>query len=302
FTVDVVYKSIEHKYIKSVKLNGENYEYSYIDHTAIMNGGSLVFEMTDQPTNWGTKDEFIPSTEIKEHLIVAAPFIEKGDIAFKSKTKVTLANVDKEASIFFRVGYKGGFKKYQQPFTIDKGIALSIYAEKNDVKSATIVTDFYKIDPNLKIELKTKYANQYNAGGNNALIDGITGTEDFRTGTWQGYWNEDVVAIVDLGQNKSISSIGVNFLRDQKSWVFLPTEVDFYVSDDGEKFQKINDWFAPKYFNTDEVEIEKVNVTQKLNTRYIKVVAKKLGVLPEWHLGNKHDGRSWVFIDEIQIR
>ena len=302
FTVDVVYKSIEHKYIKSVKLNGENYEYSYIDHTAIMNGGSLVFEMTDQPTNWGTKDEFIPSTEIKEHLIVAAPFIAKGDIAFKSKTEVTLASVDKEASIFFRLGYKGGFKKYQQPFTIDKGIRLYVYAEKNDVKSTTITTDFYKIDPNLKIELKTKYANQYNAGGNNALIDGITGTEDFRTGTWQGYCNEDVVAIVDLGQNKSISSIGVNFLRDQKSWVFLPTEVDFYVSDNGEKFQKINDWFAPKYFNTDEVEIEKVNVTQKLNTRYIKVVAKKLGVLPEWHLGNKHDGRSWVFIDEIQIR
>ena len=74
------------------------------------------------------------------------------------------------------------------------------------------------------------------------------------------------------------------------------------MSNDGKNFQKIKNWFAPKYFNTDEVEIESVNVNQNLNSRYIKVVAKNLGELPEWHLGYKHDGRSWIFIDEIQIK
>ena len=28
----------------------------------------------------------------------------------------------------------------------------------------------------------------------------------------------------------------------------------------------------------------------------------KLGKLPKWHLGHPHDGRSWIFVDEIRIR
>jgi len=300
FTVEMVYKSEENIYIKSAKLNGKNYEYSYINHNDIVNGGTLVFEMTNKPSNWGTKDEFIPSTSIKDHKIVPAPIIAKGDIAFKKSTEVELQSVDNEADIYFSLGDK--YKKYSNPIIISEKATLKVYAEKNGVKSAVITTDFYKINPNVTIKLETKYANQYNAGGDNALIDGITGTEDFRTGTWQGYWNEDVIATVDLGSIKEIKEVSINFLRDQRSWIFLPTQVDIYHSKDGKSFTKIKNWKAPKPFNTDEVELTTVSINNNLTTRYIKVVAKKLGELPKWHLGYPHDGRSWIFIDEIQIK
>jgi hypothetical protein len=39
-----------------------------------------------------------------------------------------------------------------------------------------------------------------------------------------------------------------------------------------------------------------------LKVRYVKLIAKKLGELPTWHLGYPYDGRSWLFIDEIQIK
>ena len=125
------------------------------------------------------------------------------------------------------------YKKYSNPIIISEKATLKVYSEKNGVKSAVITTDFYKINPNVTIKLDTKYANQYNAGGDNALIDGITGTEDFRTGTWQGYCNEDVIATVDLGSIKEIKEVSINFLRDQRSWIFLPTQVDIYHSKDG---------------------------------------------------------------------
>ena len=35
--------------------------------------------------------------------------------------------------------------------------------------------------------------------------------------------------------------------------------------------------------------------------RYVKIIAKKMGELPDWHLGYPHDGRSWIFADEITI-
>lgn len=300
FTIEAKNQSTENKYIKSVKLNNEAYDYSYINHEDIMNGGNLVFEMTNTPSKWGTKDEFIPSTEIKEHIIVAAPFIAKGDIAFKGSTEVTLQNIDKNTAIFYALNDK--FKKYEQPFVIDEKATLKVYAEKNNVKSTTIITDFYKIDPNIKIDLQTEYANQYNAGGDNALIDGIVGAEDFRTGTWQGYFDEDLIAVVDLGSEKRIEKIQVNFLEDQRSWIFLPTEIDFLISNDGVNFTSISKRKFTKVQRKENVEIEKSIIKIKpKKARYVKIIARKLGELPKWHLGYKHNGRSWLFVDEIQI-
>ena len=309
FTIVANNISKENKYIKSAMLNGKNHPKTYITHEDIMNGGNLVFEMTNAATDWGTKDEHIPVTEITEHTIVPPPFIAKGEIAFKEKTEVTLATVDKEATIFYKLmnpvqAAMPEFKEYTKPFTISEMSFLEVYAQRGDEKSPTISTKFFKIDPNLKIKLETEYANQYNAGGQNALIDGIFGTEDFRTGTWQGYFDTDVIATVDLGKEKPIHTIQVNFLEDQKSWIFLPTEVECYVSDNPNRFYKslptqTFEVAKPK----DGAHIKNVSFDMKgYSGRYVKIVAKKLGVLPEWHLGHQHDGRSWLFVDEIEVK
>jgi hypothetical protein len=302
FTIVAEAVSKTHKYIKSVKLNGKNHSYSYIAHKDIVNGGSLVFEMTDAPTDWATKDKHIPVTEIKEHLITPAPFIAKGSIAFKGNTEVSLATVDKNATIFYAIG-NDDFTQYTTSFNISEKSILKAYAVKDDIKSSVITTEFFKIDPNLKIELKTKYANQYNAGGNNALIDGILGTEDFRTGTWQGYFDEDVIAIVDLGSNKYVNTVNVSFLVDQRSWIFLPKSVEILASEDGVNYKTLGGGNYKAMQKSEKVYIENLEVKEGPNNfRYIKIIAKKLGTLPEWHLGYKHDGRSWIFVDEIQIK
>lgn len=309
FTVVANNISKENKYIKSARLNGQDHSKTYINHQDIMNGGSLVFEMTNTATNWGTEDTAIPVTEITEHTIVPPPFIAKGDIAFKGETEVTLETVAKDATIYYRLmnTYQSllpDFVEYKKPFMVSEASTLEVYAQREEEKSVTIKTEFFKIDPNLKIKLETEYANQYNAGGQNALIDGILGTEDFRTGTWQGYFDKDVIATVDLGKVKSINTINVNFLEDQKSWIFLPTEVECYVSDNPNRFYKSLP--TQKFDVTTEREgasIKNVRFdVNNINARYVKIVAKKLGVLPEWHLGYKHDGRSWLFVDEIEVK
>ncbi|MEM6686908.1 MAG: glycoside hydrolase family 92 protein, partial [Bacteroidota bacterium] len=309
FTIVANNVSKANKYIKSATLNGKNHPKSFINHEDIIKGGSLVFEMTNTATDWGTQDADIPVTKIKDHPIVPPPFIAKGDIAFKEKTEVTLQTIDNEAKIYYKLmnplqAELPEFVEYTQPFTISEMSFLDVYAQRGEEKSATISTKFFKIDPNLKIKLETEYANQYNAGGNNALIDGILGTEDFRTGTWQGYFDKDVIATVDLGKVKPINTIQVNFLEDQKSWIFLPTEVECYVSDNPRRFYKslpMQQFDATK--PKEGAHIKNVTFDMKgYSARYVKIVAKKVGKLPEWHLGYKHDGRSWLFVDEIGIR
>tara|TARA_B100000809_G_C15125388_1_gene526029 strand:- start:1431 stop:3128 length:1698 start_codon:yes stop_codon:yes gene_type:complete len=303
FTIATNNLSDANIYVESVYLNGKQLNQSFISHEDIVAGGTLEFKMTDNPAIWGSRDGQEPITEIADHVIIPVPFIAKGDVAFKGDTEVSLGIVNSETEIFYSLN-NSEFKLYTVPFKISEAITLKVYAADNDGnKSATIHTKFYKIDPNLSITLDTKYANQYNAGGDDALIDGIMGTQDYRTGTWQGYWDEDIIATVDLGSTQPISTIGINFLQDQVAWIFYPTEVECLVSKDGKTFTSIDTQIIDTTKRNNDVLIKEVVFKPSSeDIRYVKLIARKMGALPNWHLGYPHEGRSWIFADEISIK
>jgi predicted alpha-1,2-mannosidase len=61
FTVVVNNGLKENAYIQSVKLNGKDYDKTYITHTDIMNGGLLEFTMGPKPNeNWGVATASLP--------------------------------------------------------------------------------------------------------------------------------------------------------------------------------------------------------------------------------------------------
>lgn len=169
--------------------------------------------------------------------------------------------------------------------------------------SNTISATFFKKPNNYTIDIKSKYNPQYHAGGNEGLIDGINGSTNWRKGDWQGYQSQDFEAIVDLQSEKKVSNFSATFLQDQRSWIMMPTKVEYYSSSDNINFTLIttvaND-IDPK---KDENTIKDFNFTSSkpINARYIKVKAYNLGKLPEWHLGFPFDGDAFIFIDEITI-
>ena len=302
FTIQANNLSNENKYIASAELNGKPLNHTYINHDDIINGGSLVFNMSNHPSAWGTHDNDLPKTSIDEHKIVPVPFIAKGDIAFKNSTEIILGNANKEAAIYYALN-DSDFKLYTEPITLTEAALLKIYSERNGEKSVVMETQFHKINPNLSIKLDTEYANQYNAGGNDALIDGLYGTKDFRTGVWQGYFDKDLIATVDLGKDTWVESIGINFLQDQRAWIFLPKKVIFSVSTDGKTFKSIAHFDSETVELSDLTEIKSYDYHLKGQTiRYVKITAKNLGALPEWHLGYGDDGKCWIFADEITIK
>ena len=302
FTIKAFDLSDENKYIDYVRLNGSKLKQSYISSKDILSGGILEFFMTDSPSDWGTDDDEVPVTTIDKFKIVPAPFIAKGDIAFKGETEIVLENAQKETDIFYTLN-DSIYIKYEKPFIISEPVILKVYSEKDGEKSATITTNFYKIDPNRSINLQSTYANQYSAGGPNALIDGIKGSKDFRSGSWQGYEDKDVIAVIDLGEVQSIQSVDVNFLQDQRSFIFYPTEVLCYISSDNQSFQLIGKQSTNDMKRMGEVKTKTFTFDLKdKSAKYVKLVAKKLGKLPNWHSGYKSNGKSWIFVDEISVQ
>lgn len=152
-----------------------------------------------------------------------------------------------------------------------------------------------------EVKYLTNYNGRYAAGGNGGLVDGIFGTKDFFDDQWQGFEKVDPAYIIDLGKATEIKKVETGFLQSINSWIFLPTEVNYSFSDDGENFSApvtlVNDVPLKK---SDKI-IKKFTYTTNgtVKTRYVKVVAKNIGFCPDWHQG-KGD-KSWVLVDETVV-
>ncbi|PQB05177.1 GH92 family glycosyl hydrolase [Aureitalea marina] len=295
-------KASDLTYIKNVSLNGTELNRTYITHQEIMAGGELTFQLSEEPTNWGTKSEQTPLAEVDDAQFVALPFISSGQLAFQEMTQIELKSIQEDARIFYRLDDQDVFEIYDGPIAVKEEAWLSTYASLGDLESPRSRTRLRKIDPNLKITLETEYANQYNGGGQQALINGQTGGQDFRTGAWQGYQDTDLIAVIDLGEVKDISSVRIGFLQDQRSWIFYPTKVDISLSDSTSFLEPDQTVEIAAEVPSDQSEIKRIQFdipTKK--ARYLKVHARNFGDLPDWHLGAAHNGKAWLFVDEIGI-
>ena len=294
---------IDHPYVQSVKLNGENWDKSYIPHSALTEGGILEFYMGSEPSDWGTSPENSPHSRLEvspEEVLVVPPFIQSGNIAIKGSTAVVLGHIEDSAQIYYRLN-KAPVELYKTPITLTDDAELRIFAEnKSGKRSSEVITKFQKIDPLRTLIPRTAFANQYSAGGPNALIDGYFGSNDFRTGTWQGYEGLDIDVLIDLGRVQTVNEVSINFLEDQRSWIFLPTEVALGVGLD-EKTRIIDQVALPEI--SPRQGLMKKTVRFQLDgslQRFIHIKAKNYGALPPWHLG--YGGQAWLFADEITIK
>lgn len=299
----VISKEGAGKYIASAKANSTTYNKTFITHEMIMNGGTLTFTMSEKPTSWGANMAAAPQSIIEDELITATPFIEKGSIAFPDSTVIHLKTVTKDATIYYAInGSKE--QEYLQPFTLKEAVSLTTYAVKDSVYSPRITTAFFKYDANRSINLKHSYANEYSAGGDNALIDGMKGTLDFRSGSWQGTQNAFIDATIDLGTSKRIYYADLSFLKDQRSWIFYPKQVTIEFLDENKSVvrSKTQELPVPVNEETTAITTVAIKLPARVNVRYVRVTAVPQGKLPTWHLGFPYEGTAWTFVDEITIK
>lgn len=291
--------SPSNKYIQSVSLNGRTYDKSYLLHSDIMRGGELIFLMGDEPSDWGSQG--IPPSSITKNLLTPVPFFMAESQTFTDSLLVELASAQ-EALIRYTLDSSQPSSEspiYDQPIVLYDDAIIKAKAFSTNGQSQEVSAPFYKIDGSRSITIQSKYANQYAAAGDKALIDYLRGTGSYRTGSWQGY-REDLEATIDLGSVKPINYLAIGFLQDIKSWIFYPPQVEFLVSNDGQNFKSvalISNTFSDKEYGSFHQDFS-VKVTQK--TRYIKVKAKNYGICPDWHLGA--GGVTWLFADEVIIK
>ena len=254
-------------YVQDVTLNGQSHKMSFINHETIMKGGGLSFVMSDSPNSNAFTEQ--PTASIKASLITPVPYFESDSKTFTDSQEVVIKGLDHDDKVFYSIDNKG-FKRYTSPIVITRSTDFKAYAMRDGKKSHEVQASYFKIDGNRKIELKTSYVNQYAAGGDNALIDYMRGGNNFRTGTWQGYQGQDLNAVVDLGGIKSISTLGIGFLQDVKSWVYFPKSVWFEGSVDGKVYNTIGNVTHPFSDQLEDSKTYDFEIHKKMKLRYIQ--------------------------------
>ena len=240
--------------------------------------------------------------------IIPVPVIQAEGKVFKNTMKVEIISQNPNDTIYFLVSDKEDylekkvFVRYSTPIEIQESSLILTYIKNENDQSATVSAQFYKKPNNYTIEIKSKYNPQYTAGGDEGIIDGINGTENWRKGEWQGYQSQDFEAIIDLQTEKNVSNFSATFLQDSGSWILMPTKVDYFVSNDNVNFTlvgSVNNSISPKT-EVNKIENFEYQSPQELKAKYIKVKAYNFGKLPDWHQGA--GGDAFIFIDEITIK
>lgn len=299
FVVRAVNRSERNVYIQSAKLNGKVYNKSFLSHQDLMNGGEIVFTMGPRPNmKWGTGPGNEPIARIVGPEIVPVPAIKATGKTFRGRMEIGIAGT---ANLYYTIDGSAP-RKFVKPFFIEADTTVKAFAIAADGRRSMVVTaKYHRIPHDWKLTLESRYSPQYTGGGDFALIDGIRGTTNWSSGSWQGYWGNDFVAVLDLGKVQEVSKVGAGFLQDMGSWIWMPQRVEFALSMDGRNFD-------PAITIANDVsEKQEGVVTRDLvksippkQARYVRIRAVNFGKIPAWHPGN--GGDAWIFMDEIIIQ
>jgi hypothetical protein len=232
------------------------------------------------------------------------PIIE-AQRTFNDKTEVKITTLAGDTNVFFTLDDTEPDENstpYTNLFTINKtAIVKAIAINKSGVKSPIAESKLNKMPHDWTVKILSKYNRQYTGGGDFGLIDGIRGTLNFASGEWQGYQDQDFVAVIDLKKETEIKKLGGGFLQDARPWIWMPTRIEFEVSNDGEKFTRIAEIKTDVAPEDMKPQInDYMQEIAPVKARFVRVKAINLGKIPAWHPGAGFD--AFIFVDEIFIQ
>ena len=150
------------------------------------------------------------------------------------------------------------------------------------------------------VQMLTETHPRYSFSCPDMLTDGITGKGPYNSGDFAGWYNQPVDVIVDLG-GATYSEAGLSTYVYKYDYIFNPLDLVVSTSEDGENFTEVA---RVEYGLTGS--IHEGNECQKFlasfpetTAKYLKITARVIDSLPEWHSGKGRPG--FVFVDEILV-
>ncbi|MBO4489101.1 MAG: chitobiase/beta-hexosaminidase C-terminal domain-containing protein [Bacteroidales bacterium] len=233
------------------------------------------------------------------------PFIEVKR-SETGNTYVQLRTLFEDAPIYYTLDGRNpqkGENRYEKPVQLQESATVKALC-RNEMGEDVLTEQYVLLHQGLnKIsKLNSEYATykpEYAAGGTQALSDGRLGGDRYNDGNWQGFWGNDIDVEFDFGKKTALHYFKTRFFQNVQDWIMSPKEVELYVSNDGSSYRLLTT-LEVKDVNYDSgiptiytVQGDNLNI----KARYVRVVVKNGGPLPEWHMSRGN--QSYIFCDEM---
>lgn len=229
------------------------------------------------------------------------------DLSEEGVPVVSLKTIFNENQIYYTIDGSIPDKNsnlYHKPFKINKSCLIkAICYDKYDNYEMTERYILYHKGMGHFMKLNTPagtYRPEYSGGGDDALLNGIIGSNNYKDGNWQGFYGDDCDIEINFGKKENLNSIKINFLTNPYDWILMPSVVNIYTSKEGIQYQLFKTYnIKEEVPSTTNTIIHKTLNISGLSTQYLRIIVESPGRIPKGLPG--YDNQSWIFMDEIII-
>ena len=216
---------------------------------------------------------------------------------------VVLSTID-DAPIYYTLDSSeptASSERYTDTLKIDKSCTLKAAAIRANGSSNALKEEIAFNKATMKpITMLQPINEKYKYEGANTLIDGLTGTNNYRTGRWIAFYKNDMEAVIDLQEETSISKAWVRTDVVIVDEVLDLRKLTVAVSADGKNYKEVKSETYPVATKDAKDGIYTHELTfEPTNARYVKIIAQPEYHIPAWHWG-KGDP-AFIFVDEIGL-
>ena len=196
------------------------------------------------------------------------------------------------------------YPQYKNPIPIDSSttIKAAVFNPETEKQLSNIFEQKINLHKAVgaKIYIDKEPHPSFNAGGKEALINGISGNNKrYGDNEWLGFWGDDIEITIDFEKPTEINSVSTRFHNGNGQWIYAPRTLAARATLEN------NDFIATKLL-IEEVNdsptipvVLKFSEQSKILAKKIKIIIPSYGKIPEGKQGAGN--KAWTFIDEIIV-
>lgn len=191
--------------------------------------------------------------------------------------------------------------EYQAPIPVQESVVLKSRACREGWYCSPVLetTIFVAGIKPTQATLLTAPDKKYRGEGASSLIDGRKGfTDILNEPSWLGYRENPFEAMLEFKPAAEIKKVVLSYANNHGSYLMPPATVEVWAGSGPEKLKLITTKKVDQPSGYEMQRLKFVSLDLQPGTYgYIKVVARPVARLPEWHSGKGQKG--WLFIDEL---
>jgi len=198
----------------------------------------------------------------------------------------------------------GKYYSYTGPVQITQNTILNAW-DSTGATNSNMIGQYFKFNKatGKKITMVTEASKNYPGDGAFTLVNGIQNEKGLsKSSEFLGFSGTDLDVTIDLGKEMDVSKVTVHVLKQEGSWIYLPSQVEVtYIPyiDTNVVTRHPPLETVTVVVNPDD-ELDRIEVKKEKFCRYIQVKAKNYGIIPSGKPGGGHP--AWLFVDEIEVQ